>query len=160
MEDQIRLLQFLICKEFRSERQDQYTAVGVHNNLYVPRFPHQFSETYAITCWRKDKRFHKEVIEYATDYGASSKSPHMDIEPITDSVLFRWHKHQFPSQLTIEKTTILTIRVILDWKPLWETYIMIEQSPAEKMRKALQYAVVVSPTLITSRGRKAAGRRR
>ena len=129
MTDAIRLLQFLICKEFRTERQDYYTAVHVHSNIYVPKFPYYFDQLMAVTCWRKDERFHKEVIEYETSEGKKIKSPHMDIEPITDSVLFRWHKHQFPSHFAIEKPTTLTVRVILDWKVYWETYILLEQAP-------------------------------
>lgn len=129
MSDTIQLLQFIICESFEaSETKDAYTVEGVHSNLYVPSFPHQFDEHYVVTCWRKDKRFHKEVIEYQTDYGASIRTPHMDIEPVTDSVLFRWHKHQFPTDFTIEKTCILTIKVILDWKVLFESYILIEQA--------------------------------
>ena len=129
MQDEIRLLQFLICREFRVLKQDAYEAEFVLGNLYVPKFPYYFDKIFAVTCWRKDKRFHKEVIEYETDYGAGVKSPHMDIEPVTNSVLFRWHKHQFPMDLAIDKPTILTVRVILDWKVNWETYIMIEQAP-------------------------------
>ena len=127
MPDEIQLLQFMICKEFRQEKQDYYTAEAVHSNLYARTFPHSLSGTYIITCWRKDKRFHKEVIEYSTDYGATVKSPHMDIEPVTDSVVFRWHKHLIPADFTIEKPTILTVRVILDWEVKHESYIMIEQ---------------------------------
>ena len=129
MEDKIQLLQFLIASDFRQEEQDSYTAEKIHSNLYVAQFPHYFGQVYAITCWRKDKRFHKEQIEYLTDYGANFKSPHMDIEPVTSSVLFRWHKHQFPAELVIEKPSVLTIRVILDWKTCFESYIMIEQAP-------------------------------
>lgn len=125
--DEIRLLQFLICKDFAESGSDGYTAHSVRSNIIVPRFPCTFDELYAVTCWRKDKRFHKEVIEYATDYGLSCKSPHMDIEPVTDSVFFRWHKHHFPADFEIDRNTLLTIRVILDWKVYWETYIMVEQ---------------------------------
>ena len=129
MKDDIQLLQFFICEDFHQEKQDHYTADSIHSNLFVPQFPHSFEGTYAVTCWRKDKRFHKEVLEYSTDYGRSYKSPPMDIEPITDSVLFRWHKHLFPTGLVIERSTILTIRVILDWKVLFESYLMIERAP-------------------------------
>ena len=129
MSDEIQLLQFLICKDFTEQGRDCYTADAVHSNIVAPKFPYSFDQLYVVTCWRKDKKFHKEVIEYTTDYGQSAKSPHMDIEPITDSVFFRWHKHRFPADLTIEKTTLLTIKVILDWKVLWQTYIMIEQTP-------------------------------
>ncbi len=127
MEKEIQLLQFMICRDFTPDKNDCYSVEAVHSNLYVPKFPYYFSKTCAITCWRKDKRFHKEVIEYATDYGKLFRSPHMDVEPITDSVLFRWHKHQFPTDFAIEKPTLLTIRVILDWKVLFESYLMIEQ---------------------------------
>jgi len=127
MVETIRLLQFFICKDFQQTRQDGYRAEMLHSNFYVKKFPHHFDKIFAVTCWRKDKRFHKEVLEYSTDYGASVRSPHMDIEPVTDSVIFRWHKHQFPSTLTIEKPTVLTIRVILDWKVRFESYILIEK---------------------------------
>ena len=129
MEGEIQLLQFLICKEFTQGKDDCYTAEMVHSNLYVPQFPYYFSKTYAVTCWRKDKRFHKEVIEYSTDYGKTVKTPPMDIEPVTSSVFFRWHKHQFPTDFSIEKPTLLTVRVVLDWKVMFESYIMIEQLP-------------------------------
>ena len=129
MEQTIQLLQFMICKEFRQHKQDYYTAEMVHSNLYVPQFPYLFTTMFAVTCWRKDKRFHKEVIEYATDYGTSVKSPHMDIEPVTNTVLFRWHKHQFPTTFSIDKPTLLTVRVVLDWKIHFESYIMIEKAP-------------------------------
>jgi hypothetical protein len=129
MEDQIQLLQFFICKDFVFENNDCYRADSIHSNYYAPKFPHTLDKLYAVTCWRKDKKFHKEVIEYTTDYGASTRSPHMDIEPITNSVLFRWHKHQFPQNFPIEKPTVLTIRVILDWEVKWESYILIEKTP-------------------------------
>ena len=124
---EIQLLQFLICKEFRQDKQDSFVAEDVKSNLYVPSFPYHFDKLHAVTCWRKDSRFHKEVIEYETDYGASVKSPHMDIEPAKGSVLFRWHAHQFPTTLEIERPTILTVRVILDWQVRLESYIMIEE---------------------------------
>ena len=126
LDKEIQLLQFMICSEFKQEKQDAYTAVGLHSNVYAKSFPYRFLNTCVVTCWRKDKRFHKEVIEYSTEYGTVIKSPHMDIEPVTDSVLFRWHKHIFPSDLVIERPTLLTIRVILDWKVLHESYLMIE----------------------------------
>lgn len=127
MEDkEIQLLQLLVCREFNQDRQDHFTAHQVHSNVYVPKFPYSFGKTFVVTCWRKDKKFHKEVIEYSTDYGTSIRSPHMDIEPVTNSVLFRWHKHPFPSNFVIEKPTLLTIRVFLDWKMMFETYLMIE----------------------------------
>ena len=128
MDGEIQLLQFFICKEFRQEKQDRFTAEFIHSNLYTPKFPFHFGKIYAVTCWRKDRRFHKEVIEYATDYGVSRRSPHMDIEPVTDSVLFRWHKHTFPTDLKIQKPTVLTVRVILDRRPVFESYLLIEKS--------------------------------
>ena len=127
MQEEIRLLQFLICKEFKQKQQDFFTADFVHSNLVAPKFPFYFKNVFAVTCWRKDKRFHKEVIEYATDYGTSVRTPPMDIEPVTDSVIFRWHKHQFPYDFMIEKPTVLTVRVILDWKVQLESYLMIEK---------------------------------
>lgn len=129
MKDQIQLLQFLICRDFKFDKQDSYTAEMVHSNIFVPQFPYRFPQMYAVTCWRKDQKFHKEVIEYETDYGESTKSAHMDIEPVTDSVMFRWHKHQFPADFTIKKPTILTVRVTLDWKVVLESYVMIEKAP-------------------------------
>lgn len=128
MHREIQLLQFFICKEFRQEKQDHFTAEFIHSNLYVSKFPFRFGKLYAVTCWRKDRRFHKEVIEYATDDGASRRSPHMDIEPVTDSVLFRWHKHVFPTDLPIKKPTVLTVRVILDRRVVFESYLLIEKS--------------------------------
>ncbi|HTL47240.1 MAG TPA: hypothetical protein VL688_04160 [Verrucomicrobiae bacterium] len=128
--DKIRLLQFFICKEFTTARQDSYLAENILGNLYVPAFPYHFEKLYAVTCWRKDQKFHKEVIEYETEYGAKARSAHMDIEPITNSVLFRWHKHRFPANFVIEKPTHLTVRVILDWEVLWESYILIEKTHA------------------------------
>lgn len=124
---QIRLLQFFICSQFHQEKQDSFKAEGLKSNLYVSRFPHRFRQLYAVTCWLKDKRFHKEVVEYATDYGASVRSPHMDIEPVTDSVLFRWHTHRFPDDFPIEKPTILTVRVFLDGRAVTESYLLIEK---------------------------------
>ncbi len=129
MAHQIQLLQFLICRDFKEERQDAYTAETVHGNLYAAKFPHRFGKGYVITCWRKDGKFHKEVIEYSTDYGAAWKSPHMDIEPVTNSVIFRWHKHPFPPELVIEKPTTLTVRVNLDGCTAFESYLLIEQTP-------------------------------
>lgn len=126
--DKIALLQFFICKEFTNFRQDSYLGESILGNLYVSEFPYFFDKLYAVTCWRKDQKFHKEVIEYETDYGAKIRSAHMDIEPVTNSVLFRWHKHRFPSNFVIEKPTHLTVRVILDWEVLWESYILIEKA--------------------------------
>ena len=124
---QIELLQFVICKEFREESQDNFFAGFVVSNIYVPNFPHTLNYLNAVTCWRKDAKFHKEVIEYETDYGVSFKSPHMDIEPARGSVYFRWHAHQFPAKLIIEKPTKLTVRVILDWETKFESYIVVEE---------------------------------
>ncbi len=93
----------------------------------MPLFPYSLDKFHVVTCWRKDERFHKEVIEYETDYGDTFKSPHMDIEPAKGSVLFRWHSHQFPKDLVIKQNAILTVRVMLDWKVLFESYIMIEE---------------------------------
>ncbi len=129
MESKIQLLQFFICREFRQEKQDAYTAELVRSNLYVPSFPYHFTQLYAVTCWRKDERFHKEVIEYSTDYGVSVRTPPMDIEPVKGSVLFRWHTHHFPKDFAIEKPTHLHLKVILDWKEHFESYLMIEKVP-------------------------------
>lgn len=129
MDGQIRLLQFVICKQFKQSQQDFYSAEQIHSNVYVSKFPYHFRNTYAITCWRKDERFHKEVLEYSTEYGTVKRSPHMDIEPVTNSVLFRWHKHLFPADLIVEKPTLLTVKVVLDWKVLFESYIMVEKGP-------------------------------
>ncbi|PIQ85100.1 MAG: hypothetical protein COV74_10915 [Candidatus Omnitrophica bacterium CG11_big_fil_rev_8_21_14_0_20_45_26] len=136
LESKIKLLQFLICKKFKEDKQDIFSAEGVYSNLYVPSFPHSFRELQVVTCWRKDERFHKEVIEYETDYGAKAKSPHMDIEPAKDSVIFRWHAHQFPSHFKIEQPAILTVRVVLDWKICFESYIMIEEKRLSKSTHA------------------------
>lgn len=125
--DEIKLLQFFICREFTASKQDSYIGESILGNLYVPSFPYRFEQLYAVTCWRKDKKFHKEVIEYETDDGNKVRSPHTDIEPVTSSVLFRWHKHRFPSDFPIHKPSHLTVRVILDWEVLWESYILIEQ---------------------------------
>jgi hypothetical protein len=129
-EKSIQLLQFMICKDFEVLEKDSYRAEGVHGNLYVSQFPYGMTQHCVVTCWRKDTRFHKEVLEYETDYGAKIRTAHMDIEPITDSVLFRWHKHPLPKDLVIEKPCLLTVRIILDWKVHFESYIMIEGSPA------------------------------
>jgi len=128
-EENIRLLQFTLCKDFETGEQDCYTAHQVRSNMHVPAYPYHFDKLYAVTCWRKDKRFHKEVLEYATEDGHIIKTPPMDIEPITSSVLFRWHKHAFPSDLVIKEDGLLHIRVILDWKVHFESYLMIEKRP-------------------------------
>lgn len=125
--DEIKLLQFFICRNFTGSKQDSYQGESILGNLYAPSFPYTFDSLFAVTCWRKDKKFHKEVLEYETDEGQKARSPHMDIEPVTNSVLFRWHKHRFPPQFQILKPTHLTVRVILDGKAVWESYILIEQ---------------------------------
>ncbi len=125
--DTIKLLQFMICKDFEPGEQDTYAAAQVRSNLHVPSFPYHFDKLYAVTCWRKDTRFHKEVIEYELADGRVIKTPPMDIEPVTSSVLFRWHKHAFPKDLEIKEDSLLHIRVILDWKVCWESYLMIEK---------------------------------
>ena len=127
MEDEIKLLQFLICKEFHEEKRDHFAADSVLSNIYLPRFPGTLKGLYAVTCWRKDKKFHKEVIEFETSDGALTRTPHTDIEPVTDSVLFRWHKHPFPTDFTIQEPTTLTIRVILDNAVWFESYVLIEK---------------------------------
>ena len=127
--DTIRLLQFMVCKDFEPGEQDCYTASLVRSNLHVLSFPYHFEKLYAVTCWRKDKMFHKEVIEYSTEDGQILKTPPMDIEPVTSSVLFRWHKHAFPPDLEIKEDGLLHIRVILDWKINFESYLMIEKRP-------------------------------
>ena len=129
MNSEIQLLQFLICEEFKQEKQDGYTAQLIQSNFYTSSFPFYFENLYVVTCWRKDQRFHKEVIEYATDYGTSVRTPHMDIEPMKDSVIFRWHTHRVPTDFVIQQPTILTIRVILDWKVRFESHLLIEQRP-------------------------------
>ncbi len=130
MTHEIELLQLLICKEFRQAKQDSFTAEMVQTNFYVPKFPFYFDRLHAVTCWRKDTRFHKEVIEYATDYGTSVRSPHMDIEPVTDHVVFRWHTHPFPTDFVIERPTMLSVRIFLDGKEHFKTYLLIEKLPA------------------------------
>ncbi len=127
--DTIQLLQFMICKEFATGEQDCYTAQAVRSNMHVPSYPYYFNQLYAVTCWRKDKMFHKEVLEYELEDGRVVKTPPMDIEPVTSSVLFRWHKHAFPADLEIKEDCLLTIRIILDWKVCWESYLMIEKRP-------------------------------
>jgi len=132
MKDKIQLLQFLICKEFREQKQDAFIGETIQSNIYVSKFPHRFTALHVVTCWRKDSKFHKEVIEYITEDGETARSPHMDIEPAEGSVLFRWHAHQFPPNFLIKKPTILTIRVILDGKAHFESYIMIESRTGKK----------------------------
>ncbi len=127
MHDEIQLLQFLISKNFRQNKQDCYDADSILGNIRVSKFPFYLNGLHAVTCWRKDKRFHKEVIEYSTDYGESVRSPHMDIEPVAGSVLFRWHKHLFPADFPIKAPTLLTLRVILDGKSVFESHLLIEK---------------------------------
>ncbi len=128
-DENIRLLQFVICRDFATGKDDCYTANLVRSNMYVPAFPYHFDGLYAVTCWRKDKKFHKEVLEYSTDDGQIIKTPPMDIEPVTSSVLFRWHKHAFPTGLVIKEDGLLHIKVVLDWKVHFESYLMIEKKP-------------------------------
>ncbi|MBI4358397.1 MAG: hypothetical protein HY584_03785 [Candidatus Omnitrophica bacterium] len=127
MKQEIKLLQFLICRNFREEKQDFFTAEAIHSNIFVPRFPATLKDFYVVTCWRKDDKFHKEVIEFEAAYGAITRTPHTDIEPVTDSVLFRWHKHPFPKDFAIEEPTILTVRVVLDNLALFDSYLLIEK---------------------------------
>lgn len=125
--DAVQLLQFFVCRDFRTDRQDAYQAEKVLSNLYVPSFPAILDRLYVVTCWRKDSRFHKEVIEYATDDGLTARSPHMDIEPLKGTVLYRWHKHRFPGNFRIPGPTHLSIRVLLDGAVQFESYILIEK---------------------------------
>ena len=131
-EPKIELLQFIICRKFKEDSQDHFSATSIVSNLYVPKFPHKLNYLHAVTCWRKDDRFHKEVIEYETEHGDSFKSPHMDIEPAKGSVYFRWHTHQFPHDLVIERATTLTVRVVLDWEVKFQSYIVIEENPKSR----------------------------
>lgn len=128
MAQDIQLLQFLICERFQVLRRDGYLVEGLRSNLHVPSFPHQLKNLFAVTCWRKDDRFHKEVIEYEAEGQEPLRSPHMDIEPVRDPILFRWHTHRFPAALTVQKPGILWVRVILDWKVQFESYLLIEKS--------------------------------
>ena len=129
MEDKIRLLQFFVCERFQSQKRDGYLVEGARSNLYVPDFPHALNYLHAVTCWRKDNRFHKEVIEYNSEDGAAIRSPHMDIEPVKGNIIFRWHTHRFPNDLIIQKPTTLWIKVILDWEVCFESYLLIEKNP-------------------------------
>ena len=126
MEKDIQLLQFVICERFQAQKRDGYLVEGVRSNLYVPKFPYRFKGLYVVTCWRKDQKFHKEVIEYQPEGSEALRSPHMDIEPVRDSIIFRWHTHRFPANLVIEKPTTLWVRVILDWQVCFESYLLIE----------------------------------
>lgn len=126
---EIQLLQFIICEKFQPQKQDGYLVEGVRSNLYVPEFPFRFQQHCVVTCWRKDRKFHKEVIEYETEEGEVTRSSHMDIEPIRDNVLFRWHTHKFPRTLVIQKPMTLWIRVVLDWKVFFQSYLLIEKLP-------------------------------
>jgi hypothetical protein len=127
MSDEIRLLQFVVCKEFREEKQDHFNARGVHSNIAVTKFPTSLPGHCVVTCWRKDKKFHKELVEFETADGTKTRTPHTDVEPVTDTVMFRWHKHAFPRDLVIKAETLLTIRVILDNRAQFETYILVEK---------------------------------
>jgi len=123
----IQLLQFFICENFKQDKQDGYLANRVRSNLYVPTFPYYFQDLYAVTCWQKDDRFHKEVLEYTTEDGSTVRSPHMDIEPLQGSVLFRWHTHHFPTNFSIKKPTTLHVKVLLDGHPIFHSYLLIEK---------------------------------
>ncbi len=123
----IQLLQFFVCEDFEFDADDGYKAQKIRSNLYVPSFPCKLDQLFVVTCWKKDERFHKEVLEYELEDGTVIKTPHMDIEPVTNHVLFRWHKHRFPNNLQIKKDSLLHIRVVLDWDTKWETYLMIEK---------------------------------
>lgn len=125
----IKLLQFVICEKFSQQKNDGYLAEFVRSNLYVQKFPTGLFHLFVVTCWRKDERFHKEVIEYVTEDNLTVRSPHMDIEPMKDSVLYRWHTHQFPSDLVITKPGILRVRVMLDWDLQFESHLLIEEKP-------------------------------
>ncbi|OGW84628.1 MAG: hypothetical protein A3C35_01420 [Omnitrophica bacterium RIFCSPHIGHO2_02_FULL_46_11] len=127
MEDETKLLQFLVCREFNEAKRDQFAAEAICSNIYTTRFPYTPRGLYVVTCWQKDKKFHKEVVEFETTDGALIRTPHTDIEPITNSVLFRWHKHPFPENFEIEGPTTLTIRVILDNKVRFESYLLVEK---------------------------------
>lgn len=128
MNQEIQLLQFFICREFDAgKKRDTYTAEQIQSNVFVPSFPFRFDNFMVVTCWRKDQRFHKEVLEYSTDDGIYFKTLPMDIEPAKDNVMFRWHKHAFPSELEVTKNTFLSIKVILDWKVMFESYLLIEK---------------------------------
>ena len=126
-QNNIQLLQFFICENFNQEKQDGYLAKMVRSNVHVPSFPYSFQNLYAVTCWRKDDRFHKEVLEYTTESGETVRSPHMDIEPLRDSVLFRWHTHHFPTNFSIKKPTTLHVKVLLDGEPVFHSYMLIEK---------------------------------
>jgi len=126
MNPQIQLLQFFVCQEFRQKKQDFFEAEGLQTNLYVPKFPFHFRELYAVTCWLKDRRFHKEVIEYTTEDGRTARSPHMDIEPLEGSVLYRWHTHRFPTDFPVGRPGRISLHVILDRKPVFESHLLIE----------------------------------
>ncbi len=123
----IQLLQLFVCQEFETKARDCYLANAIQSNLVVPKFPAGLPDLYLVTCWRKDSRFHKEVIEYIPEKQKPVRTPHMDIEPACDSILFRWHKHRFPSDLILQNPGILTLRVFLDGHMQFETYLLVEQ---------------------------------
>jgi hypothetical protein len=125
----IALHQFMICENFSTLADDGYVAKGIRSNLYVPSFPYSFLNLFVVTCWRKDERFHKEVIEYAFEDEPVIRTPHMDIEPITNQVIFRWHTHKLPPELVIPREGTLKIRVVLDWQVLFESYLLVEKRP-------------------------------
>lgn len=125
--NEIQLLQFFICENFSPEKQDGYKIEGARSNIYVPKFPHPLSDLKIVTCWKKDQKFHKEVIEYQVEDGQVFKSAPMDIEPMKDEIFFRWHTHRFPPDLIIKKSCVLWIRVVLDWKTQFESYLLIEK---------------------------------
>jgi len=125
----IQLHQFVICESFTALADDGYAAKGIRSNLYVPSFPCALDQLYVVTCWRKDERFHKEVIEYAAGDEVLYRTAHMDIEPVTSQVIFRWHTHRFPSELRLKEAGILTVRVMLDWQMQFESYLLVEKRP-------------------------------
>ena len=125
----IALHQFILCESFSLLADDGYSAKGVRSNLYVPSFPYCFDNLFVVTCWRKDERFHKEVIEYAYESDVIFRTAHMDIEPVTSQVLFRWHTHKIPPEVILPREGTLKIRVVLDWNVLFEPYLLVEKRP-------------------------------
>ncbi len=128
-ESKIALHQFVICENFSTLADDGYIAKGIRSNLYVSAFPCSLDPLYVVTCWRKDTRFHKEVIEYAVGSEILHRTAHMDIEPVTNHVIFRWHTHRFPPELSLAGPVLLTVRVVLDWNKQFESYLLIEKRP-------------------------------
>lgn len=125
----IALHQFILCENFSVLADDGYNAKGVRSNLYVQAFPYRFENLYVVTCWRKDGRFHKEVIEYGFEDETLFRTAHMDIEPVTSQVLFRWHTHKIPPEVVLPHEGTLKIRVVLDWQVLFESYLLVEKRP-------------------------------